>query len=169
MVADDDIELRNQLEPGDLGRIIALHGVVYARHGEGYGLGFEAYVARTLAEFVLDNQARGRVFLAERGGELVGCAAMVERHTPDGAPLGQLRWVLVDQSARGTGLGKRLVSLAMDHARAAGWAEVFLETTSGLDAAMGIYRQLGFAVETHVPQTLWPGENDLITMRLRLR
>ena len=55
-----ETRIRTELRCGDLGRIIALHGEVYEPLG-GYGLRFEAFVARTIAEFILDNDARDRV------------------------------------------------------------------------------------------------------------
>jgi len=123
----DDITIRHDLRVGDLGRIIALHGEVYDAM-PGYGLAFEAYVARTIAEYYLDAGGAGRIWLAERDGKLIGCAAMVLR---DGG-LGQLRWVLVDPSARGIGLGKDLVNCTLDYAREIGCSRIFLETTDGL-------------------------------------
>jgi len=102
------LTIRSDLKPGDLGRVIALHGTAYEGETVHSGLKFEAYVAKTIAEFVIDNGARGKVFLAERGPDLVGCAAMVERRD-DAASHGQLRWVLADPSARGLGLGRRFV------------------------------------------------------------
>ena len=162
------ITIRSDLRPGDLGRIIALHGTAYEAERGHFGLPFEAHVARTVAEFVLDNGARGRVFLVERGTDLVGCAAIVERRGPAGV-LGQLRWVLADPSVRGRGLGKKLVSMAIDHARAAGWREVFLETTDGLDASMSIYKALGFVIASQEIREMWSRETNLFTMRLTLR
>lgn len=162
-----EISIRTDLRPGDLGRIVSLHGAAYSGGDAHFGIRFEAYVARTLAEFVIDNQGRGKIFLAERGGDLVGCAAMVERRDRD-AVHGQLRWVLADPSVRGCGLGKRLVDLAIAHARDSGWDSVFLETTGGLDASMAIYEKLGFAVESRVRSDLWSGDDEHIVMRLPL-
>ena len=54
-----DVDIRSTLKPGDLGAIIALHGTVYHRD-MGFDVTFEAYVAQTIAEFVLDNAGRGR-------------------------------------------------------------------------------------------------------------
>lgn len=165
MTRHQDILIRSDLRPGDLGRIVTLHGTAYIDERGHFGLPFEAHVARTIAEFILDNEGRGKIFLAERNGELVGCAAMVERRRNGGCD-GQLRWVLLDASARGTGLGKKLVALAIDHARENGWASVFLETTDGLDASMAIYEKLGFKIESRERQKLWTGEDDVIVMRL---
>lgn len=165
MSLSSDITIRSDLRPGDLGRLIALHGTAY-EEGEGhFGIAFEAFVARTVAEFVLDNGARGKIFFAEKGADLVAAAAMVERAS-GGTVRGQLRWVLAHPSVRGTGLGKRLVDLAIAHARSSGWSEVFLETTDGLDASMNIYRKLGFEETARERRQLWLGENAVITMRL---
>lgn len=163
-----DITIRSELRPGDLGRVIALHGTAYIGEQAHFGPRFEAYVARTVAEFVLDLGGRGRIFLAERGDALVACAAMIERAGPEGVR-GQLRWVLADPSVRGLGVGRKLVEMAVDYARAEGWPEAFLETTSGLDASMGIYRKLGFAVAERKKDALWTGEDEVITMRLKLK
>ena len=159
----DDISIRTDLRPGDLGRIISLHGVVYDPLG-GYGLTFEAFVGRTIAEFVLDNNARGRIWLAERGDRLVGCSAIALRDNDRG----QLRWVLVDPSARGRGIGKQLVNAAMDYCREKGCKQVFLETTDGLPESQTLYEKLGFTVTSESVEELWDGPRPLIIMEMEL-
>ncbi len=159
----DDIIIRTGLRPGDIGRIMTLHGEGYAAELGAFGLSFEAFVGRTLAEFVLDNGARGRVFLAEKNGALVGCAAMVDRGGHLGKR-GQLRWVIVAPKARGTGLGKKLIRAAMDYAQERGWNEVFLETTHGLDASMDIYRKLGFEIVSEESHHLWGDEAQTVLL-----
>ena len=159
----DDISIRTDLRPGDLGRIISLHGEVYDPLG-GYGLTFEAFVGRTIAEFILDNNARGQIWLAERGDRLIGCTAIALR---DGDQ-GQLRWVLVDPSARGRGIGKQLVGSAMDYCREEGCESVFLETTDGLLESQTLYEKLGFAVASETVEELWDGPRPLIIMEMDL-
>ncbi len=159
-----DITIRTDLRPGDLGRIITLHGEGYGREEGHFGLAFEAFVARTVADFVIDNGAKGRVWLAERGDRLVGCTAMVDR-----GGKGQLRWVLVSPEARGAGLGKTLVDEALAYAAAQGWSDVTLETTTGLPASMDIYLRLGFEVTGEEEAKLWnPHAQTLIRMRKTL-
>src|SRR4051812_23185663 len=99
---DDSITLRTSLRPGDLGFVVYLHGAVYAKE-YGFDPTFEAYVAGPMSEFVKAASPRERLWIAERGGRIVGCIAIVE------APgeTAQLRWYLVTPEARGAGLGKR--------------------------------------------------------------
>ena len=158
-----DIHVRDELRCGDLGRIITLHGVVYEPLG-GFGLSFEAFVAKTIAEYVLDNSSRGRIWLAERDHDLVGCVAIAEREQNTG----QLRWVLVDSAMRGLGLGHRLVTLALDHCVECGMTSICLETTDGLPESMQLYEKLGFEVLSTETADLWDGPRKLIKMILQL-
>ena len=157
------ITVRHDLRCGDLGRLIELHGTAYEAM-PGFGLSFEAFVARTIAEYILDNRARGRIWLAERGDRLVGCAAIALRDR-DRA---QLRWVLVDPSARGIGLGRQLVEAALLYSADEGATEVFLETTDGLAESQALYEALGFETYFNEPAELWDGVRPLIKMRLPL-
>lgn len=157
-----DITIRHDLRAGDLGRIIALHGEAYEVL-PGFGLTFEAYVARTIAEYYLDAEG-GRIWMAERGDKLIGCSAMVLR----GDKLGQLRWILVDTSARGMGLGKDLVSRALDFAHDNACSKIFLETTDGLPESEQLYETLGFKVVSNEKEVLWDGVRPLIRMELSL-
>ena len=158
-----DITIRHELQPGDLGRVITLHGECYESL-PGFGMTFEAFVARTIAEYVLDAGANGRMWLAERDGILVGCTAIVLRDNTRG----QLRWVLVDPTARGVGLGKELVNRALDWCRDHHCETVFLETTDGLPESESLYAALGFRTVSDSPKELWDGVRPLILMELTL-
>ncbi len=158
-----NISIRTTLRPGDLGRLISLHGVAYADDPVHFGRNFEAHVARTVADYLLDKDGDGRIWLAEQEGALVGCAAMV-----DHGDRGQLRWVLLTPEVRGRGLGKKLVSMAMDYAAQQGWREVYLETTCGLDASMAVYLKIGFKAVKEEVQDLWGRKTPIITMVKKL-
>ena len=159
----DELTIRHELRCGDLGRIVSLHGEAYDSLG-GYGLRFEAYVAQTIADFVLRDNAKGRIWLAERSGTLVGCAAIALREND----AGQLRWVVVDPAERGEGLGKNLVALALAYCRDQGCRSVHLETTDGLPASEKMYKKLGFQVISNTVEELWDGKRPMILMRLDL-
>lgn len=143
-----EITLRGTLRPGDLGTIIRLHGVVYGAE-YGWDHTFEAMVAGDISRFVLAGEAGGRLWVAERGGEVAGCVGIVGQ--ADGSA--QLRWFLVDPAHRGAGIGRMLLDEALAFCRAEGFRSVFLWTVKGLDAAAHLYRSAGFRVtqeETHV-------------------
>jgi len=158
-----DISIRHELRAGDLGRIVSLHGEAYAPLA-GFGLRFEAYVAQTIAEYVLDNDARGRIWLAEQDGRLVGCTAVALRD--DNAA--QIRWVVVDPVARGAGLGNQLVGRAVDYCKADARDSIYLFTTDGLAESQSLYEKLGFSITSNETDELWDGPRPLIRMQLTL-
>jgi GNAT superfamily N-acetyltransferase len=145
----EEITIRTHLIPGDLGAIVHLHGVLYARE-YGFDPTFEAYVAGPLAEFVKAGSPRERLWIAERG-RIVGCIAIVQAE----AETAQLRWFLVDPSARGTGLGKRLLSEAVAFSKESGYTAIILWTVSALAAAAHLYRAAGFQKIEEKPGRLW--------------
>jgi GNAT superfamily N-acetyltransferase len=134
------MNLRTQLQPGDLGRIVTLHGVLYAAE-HGLDATFEAYVAGTLGHFARPwDAAREHLWLAEQADELVGCAGVLQAS----ATQAQFRWLLVAPAARGQGLGTRLLREALAFAEAAGYAEMFLDTIAELPEAARLYEAAGF-------------------------
>jgi GNAT superfamily N-acetyltransferase len=145
------ITLRHTILPGDIGRVVAAHGLIYARERQ-WNVEFEAYVAEGLGRFVTaGDPARNRLWLAERGETLLGSIA-IARHDDTAA---QLRWFLVDPAARGAGLGRRLIGEALEFCRATGVRRVFLWTVAGLDAAARHYQHAGFTLEESLPGVRW--------------
>ncbi|MBI5523894.1 MAG: GNAT family N-acetyltransferase [Desulfarculus sp.] len=139
--------------PGDLGRVIWLHGDYYHRHW-GFDLSFEAQEARELAEFLCRLDPSRDLFLAARlHGQLVGAIAL-DGAAPEGA---RLRWFIVDPRAQGRGLGRELIRRTLDFGRWAGHRRVFLWTFEGLTMARRLYEAAGFTLseERLVPQ--WGG------------
>jgi GNAT superfamily N-acetyltransferase len=156
------ISLRTDLRHGDLGMIVYLHGVIYARE-RGFDPTFEAYVAGPLSEFVRKGSPRERLWLAEREGRIVGCIAIVAT-SPQTA---QLRWFLVEPNTRGLGLGKRLLSEAITFCKECGYAEVILWTESALTTAAALYQTVGFRKTEEKPGRVWGV--DLVEEKYELR
>ena len=146
--------------PGDIGWVVSRHGALYA--GEyGWEIGFEAMVARIAADFIerFDAQ-REACWIAERpderAGERIGSIFLVQaRDEATHAPIegtAQLRMLLIEPSARGLGLGKRLVEECTRFARQCGYRKIMLWTNANLLVARGIYAKAGYVLthsETH--------------------
>jgi len=129
---------------GDMGWITERHGVNYARE-YGWNGHIEAVTARICADFLdRHDPALERCWIAERGGERLGCVFLVKDEVPGVA---RLRLLMLEPAARGLGLGRRLVEECIAFARAAGYREVVLWTHAVLIAARAIYAATGFELE----------------------
>ena len=72
----DDIHIRTDLQPGDLGALIQMHAKVYQDEYD-YGIAFESYVAQGVAEFYQSyDPEKSRIWIAEHRGVRVGYLAL---------------------------------------------------------------------------------------------
>ena len=147
-----DITLQSAWTPGAIGDIAALHARHYAA-SHGFGVFFEAKVARELGEFLLRLDPRRDLFrCVSGGGRVLGSIALDCGEDPGSA---HLRWFILDPALRGRGLGRRWLEEAVGQARKAGVPQIHLWTLAGLDAAAHLYESAGFALAEEMAAEQW--------------
>ena len=138
-------------QPGCIGDIASLHARFYSQHW-GFGSFFEQKVATELAAFcsMLPNTGKA-LWLYRQHGRVLASLAI------DGDPatgLAHLRWFIVDESLRGSGIGRQLMSSAIQFVDQH-FSETYLWTFKGLDAARHLYESFGFALSQQLEGTQW--------------
>lgn len=155
-----DISIRTELQPGDMGYIIYLHGLLYSKEYN-FGIQFEDYVAKGLIEFKEKyDPKRNRLWVCEykqsspvdkRSSPVDKQSSPVDNERMIGFLLlmdrgesAQLRYFLIAPAYRGIGLGSKLMNLYMDFLHECGYKNSYLWTTSELHSAISLYKRFGF-------------------------
>ena len=153
----DDISIRTELRPGDIGDILSMHGRLYYKE-YGYTGPFEMYVAQSLAEFIeIYNPERSRIWVCEQkrsspvdNDRMIGSLVLMDR-----GEAAQLRYLLFEPEYRGMGLGTKLMDLFMGFLRGCGYQSSYLWTTEQQLTAAKLYKRYGYQLTEEKPSTVF--------------
>lgn len=146
-----EISYRHNINPGDIGYIIYLHGYIYGNESH-FSTDFEKYVIKTFYHFLENYDSENdRIWMAEYNNKIVGCIAI--QHQPENEA--QLRWFLLDPAFRGLGIGKKLLNDAVDFCREKKFKNVFLLTTNLQNKALEMYKLAGFELTSSEEVQEW--------------
>ena len=139
--------------PGSIGRLVELHGNYY--HIDwGFGLFFEARVAKEMSEFLgRFDEARDGFWIVSLNDQIEGGIAIDGiKATTNGA---HLRWFILSPEVRGRGFGNRLMEEVISFCRKNGYGKIYLETFEGLHPARHLYEKFGFKLVRQAEGTQW--------------
>jgi len=94
------------------------------------------------------------LFGAERDGDLIGTVQLLTAMPPNQPHRCEIAKMIVHPRARRLGVGRSLMTSALDRARALGKTLVTLDTRTG-DVAEPLYESVGFATAGVIPDFAW--------------
>jgi N-acetylglutamate synthase-like GNAT family acetyltransferase len=144
------VEIRHDIQPGDIGYIIYLHGKLYAEE-YGFDHTFEPYVAGPMAEFVKSQTVKDRLWIVEKDKQIMGSIAIVKSSEHEA----QLRWLILHPDIRGFGIGKKLVEEAVAFSKESAYGSIFLWTLDILPSALWLYKSAGFQLTEKKKHRIW--------------
>jgi len=136
----NQIKIRTEIRPGDLGYVIYRHGKLYGDEYN-YGISFETYVGLGLHEFYENYDTdKDRVWICEHDDKIIGFVLLMHRENNSA----QLRYFYLELEYRGIGLGKKLMGLFMNFLKEKKYHSAYLWTTHELNTAASLYTKYGF-------------------------
>jgi putative acetyltransferase len=140
-VTSPDQEFR--ITPAELPTQIAQVRELFLEYAKSLGFslcfqGFDAELASLPGDYA---PPEGRLFLAEYGEQLAGCAALHR----SGPQIGEMKRLYLRPAFRGKGLGRVLSEKIIAEARAIGYSKLRLDTVEPvMKDAVAMYRRMGF-------------------------
>ena len=170
MTADADISIRRAQGPADRAAIRELAHRIWPAH-------YAPIIGRAQVDYMLAHgytptalaaaEEAGTVFyLAEQAGQALGYAALATESAPATMLLDKL---YLDASARGQGIGRRLLAYLIDAARAAGARRLTLRVNRHNTASIAFYKRAGFVIVAEHAKAIGHGyvmDDYLMTMAL---
>ncbi len=130
ILSDDDFEIAN---------IIQSVGREFGAIGEGFGPS-DAEVLAMSQHY--NPEQKSQYWIASLDGKIIGCGGIAPFALSDCCC--ELRKLFILPEARGFGIGKQLMNIALDTAREFGYAQCYLDTLANMQAAIALYEKFGF-------------------------
>lgn len=130
------------IRPADDPAIAAVIRAVMPEFGAD-GPGFAIHDAEVSAMSAAYARPKAGYFVVEMDGRVVGGAGIAPLEGGDGQTA-ELRKMYFLPEARGKGMGEKLLAHNIGVAKDLGYARIYLETLTGMDAAQRLYERLGF-------------------------
>ena len=154
---DEDFQLSDvQLTgyfPGAIGKITELHAIYY-HDNWGLDVSFETQVGRELSEFISGfRENQDGFWAATVAGEFAGSIAIDGKQA--NVHEARLRWLIVDPTFQGRGIGRLLLKEAIEFCKSTGYKKIYLWTFEGLDTARSLYEREGFQLREEHEVNQW--------------
>ena len=139
--------------PGVAGKITEVHAVYYHERW-GFDISFETQVGRELSDFLTEfDSSRDGLWVARRSNMFAGAVAIDGRNAQsEGA---RLRWFIVVPVFQGHGIGRELISRAVEFCKTNNFPRIYLWTFEGLDTARHLYEEQNFKLSEQHDVDQW--------------
>ena len=140
-------------KPGIIGRISELHALYYSREWN-FDHFFEAKVATELSNFINRyDESQDCIWSSIINRTLEGSITI--DGSSEESNVAHLRWFIVSDKAKGTGIGKHLMNKAVEFCRLSSVNKVYLWTFQGLEPAKHLYQKFGFKLVEEFDGSQW--------------
>jgi len=109
-------------------------------------------------------QEGGMVFYANKSGECIGAVAVKKLNSTDY----EFCKLVVDEKARGLGLGKKLVQKCIDYVKEVNGKNLYLQSFHKLEIAVKMYIGMGF-IDALAPHGMLVVERTEIIMKMEIK
>jgi len=138
--------------PADLPRLVGLLGILFESEAE---FSADAEKQRVALQAILADPAKGRIFVAREGREVVAmCSLLYTISTAEGGKAALFEDLVVAPDQRKRGIGAALLKHVIEQARAEGVLRITLLTDMQNERAQALYRRLGFVGSPMKPMRL---------------
>jgi ribosomal protein S18 acetylase RimI-like enzyme len=136
----------------DLPRLVELLGILFESEAE---FSADSEKQRNALQAILADAAKGRIFVARDGREVVAMASLLYTiSTAEGGKAALFEDLVVAPEHRKRGIGEALLKHVIAHARAEGVLRITLLTDMQNERAQAMYRRVGFVGSPMKPMRL---------------